>query len=69
MFSVDNSLEDTYLLGTQSGRNDEGVANLVCMKFFHFRELKKKKTTALFPIKVICRVEHTALVQLKQIKM
>lgn len=41
MCLVDNSLEDTYLLGTQSGRNDEGVANLVCMKFFHFREFKK----------------------------
>lgn len=68
MCLVDNSLEDTYLLGTQSGRNDEGVANLVCMKFFHFREFKKP-TAALFPIKVICRVEHTALVQLQQIKM
>ena len=65
MFLVDNSLEDTYLLGTQSGRNDEGVANLVCRNFFHFRELKKN-TTALFPIKVICMVEHTALVQLRK---
>ena len=55
---------------TQSGKNDEGVANLVCMKFFHFRELqkkKKRKITALFLAKESLGW-NTALVQLNKIK-